>query len=39
MIGFHGKGIPPKIQATLKEMGATQAEFMDMLSKGERNTK
>lgn len=38
MIGFLGKGIPPKIQATLRDIGATQSEFMDMLSKGERNT-
>ena len=30
-----GKGIPPRIKATLKEMGASTTEFMNMLNNGE----
>ena len=30
-----GKGIPPRIKSTLKEMGASQTEFMNMLNNGE----
>lgn len=33
-----GGGIPQSVKETLKEIGASQTEFMNMLNNGERNS-
>lgn len=34
-----GGGIPKSVRNTLKEIGATTTEFMNMLNNGERNSR